>query len=61
MAYFSLKCFEPKIGRYIIIGLNVVLLILGIIHFGCKQYLIQRCGTHGKFYFFIQGFWERVL
>ena len=37
MGYFSLRCFDPQVGKYIIIVLDVIVGILGITHWGCKN------------------------
>ena len=41
MGYFSLRCFEPKIGRYVIIVLNVIVGLWGITHWACNYLYLQ--------------------
>ncbi len=57
MAYFALRCFSPEVGRYIIIGLNVIVAILGVTHWGCNFFSIEVAGLYGaiRSYYILTG------
>jgi hypothetical protein len=48
MGYFNLRCFDAKVGKYIIIGLNVLVAVLGVTHWGCKNMIKLDAGMYGK-------------
>ncbi len=48
MGYFNLRCFDAKIGKYIIIVLNALVGILGVTHWGCKYIFKVVAGLYGQ-------------
>lgn len=47
-AQFKLRCFDDTITKYILIGANILLAILGVIHWGCTVVSIKIVGLVNK-------------